>query len=342
MIEWYKGWADLPCRVERFTGSKLELRTASGYTRRTTELRLFGGGQVGYGEDIGFSKEQQADLESGGLPGLERCLPGERSLGEWSAVVAGLDLFPDGEPAEGIEGCYRVFGIESALLELAMKQSGEAWPNGSRSLRFVISRSVRKGAGFDHVERLLATFPGARFKLDVGPGLGAVEIARLREIGCVDVVDAKASGMAEGPVAEKFAVWLAALAEALPEVRIEDPPLTARTLETLAPIQDRITFDAPVVNGLALERWPIRPGAVHVKPARFGPLAKLLEFYADCRREGIEMVGGGLFELGPGRRHAQRWAQAFHPSAPNDLAPVGFHVTTPNPGLSVGPLVSIP
>ncbi len=297
---------------------------------------------MGYGEDVGFSKVEQADLQSGGLPAFERCLPAQRSLAEWSDQVAGLELFSGAGPAESIERAYRVFAIESALLDLALKQAGEAWPAANRPLRFVISRSVRKSAGFDHVERLLRSFPGARFKLDVGPELGAEEIARLGKLGCVDVVDAKASGMAEGPVAEKFATRLAALAEALPEVRIEDPPLTARALESLAPIQHRITFDAPVTNGLALEQWPIRPGAVHVKPARFGRLAKLFQFYAECRREDLEMVGGGLFELGPGRRHAGRLAQAFHPSAPNDLAPVGFHVVEPDPGLSVDPLTSIP
>ena len=297
---------------------------------------------MGYGEDVGFSKEEQSDLQRGGLPNFERCLPAERSLEEWSELVAGVDLFMGDGPAESIERAYRAFAIESALLELALSQAGEAWPKASRPLRFVISRSVRKAAGFDHVERLLRDFPGARFKLDVGPGLGTEEIARLGELGCVDVADAKASQMAEGPGAEKFAVWLAALAEALPEVRIEDPPLTGGALELLAPIQHRITFDTPVENGLALERWPIRPGAVQVKPARFGQLAKLFEFYAECQREGIELVGGGLFELGPGRRHAGRLAQAIHPSASNDLAPVGFHVAEPDQTLSVAPLTTPP
>jgi hypothetical protein len=60
--------------------------------------------------------------------------------------------------------------------------------------------------------------------------------------------------------------------------------------------------------------------------------------YEHCEREGIRMYGGGQFELGVGREHIQHLAAIFHPDGPNDVSPVGFHDTTPLPGLPVSPL----
>ena len=45
------------------------------------------------------------------------------------------------------------------------------------------------------------------------------------------------------------------------------------------------------------------------------------------------MACGGPFELGPGRGQIQYHASLFHPDAPNDVAPSGFNLPDPAPGL---------
>src|SRR4028118_1634372 len=46
---------------------------------------------------------------------------------------------------------------------------------------------------------------------------------------------------------------------------------------------------------------------------------------------GIGASGGGMFELGPGRGQIQYLASLFHPDAPNDTSPEGFHDPEPPP-----------
>ena len=47
-------------------------------------------------------------------------------------------------------------------------------------------------------------------------------------------------------------------------------------------------------------------------------------------------------ELGPGRGQAQYLASLFHPDTPNDLAPVGYNESEPQPGLPSSPLAPSP
>jgi hypothetical protein len=80
----------------------------------------------------------------------------------------------------------------------------------------------------------------------------------------------------------------------------------------------------------------VRPLMVNVKPSRFGTLKALLEAYDYLTAEGIGAYGGGQFELGPGRGQIQYLASLFHPDAPNDVAPTGYHEV--QPGLPTSPL----
>jgi len=77
---------------------------------------------------------------------------------------------------------------------------------------------------------------------------------------------------------------------------------------------------------------------VNVKPSRLGPLRELTAAYDYCAARGIEMYGGGQFELGPGRGQIQLLASLFHPDAPNDVAPSGFNAPEPAPDLPASPL----
>ena len=77
---------------------------------------------------------------------------------------------------------------------------------------------------------------------------------------------------------------------------------------------------------------------VNVKPSRFGGLRSLLNGYDYLAERGIGAYGGGQFELGPGRGQIQYLASLFHPDTPNDVAPGGYNLPDPAPGLPASPL----
>ena len=68
------------------------------------------------------------------------------------------------------------------------------------------------------------------------------------------------------------------------------------------------------------------------------PKREGFEFYDHCEARGIEIYGGGQFELGPGRGQIQHLASLFHPDAPNDVAPKEYNDGGPRPGLPQSPL----
>ncbi len=67
-------------------------------------------------------------------------------------------------------------------------------------------------------------------------------------------------------------------------------------------------------------------------------LQTLFDAYDYCREQGIDVYGGGQWELGPGRGHIQYLAALFHADAPNDVAPGGYNAERPAPGLPASPL----
>ncbi len=64
--------------------------------------------------------------------------------------------------------------------------------------------------------------------------------------------------------------------------------------------------------------------------------------YAHCESTDIQMYNGGMGELGVGRGQAQLLASLFHPDAPNDIAPSGYNLEDPPPGLPPSPLDPTP
>ncbi len=106
----------------------------------------------------------------------------------------------------------------------------------------------------------------------------------------------------------------------------------------MADERERITWDAGIHEWADVEALPFPPLALNCKPSRFGSVKRLFDFYDACAERGIKLYGGGQFELGPGRAQIQLLAALFHPDAPNDVAPDGFNVSRPVPGLPVSPL----
>jgi hypothetical protein len=312
----YDAVRDLKLVVERVELEPKEL-ALKHFTRRTTVVHLLGGGQEGVGEDVSYEEELQLAFTGDALPDLA----GEHTLDSFSALVADT-------PG------YRRWGLESAALDLALRQAGrslaETVGREPRPVRFVVSQSA--------VRELRELYPEIRFKLDASDSWTDEIVAELAETGAVDVVDLK--GLYEGdwldatPSAELYG----RVAEGFPDVWLEDARLTGETRPVLEPHLRRLTWDFPIHSVADVEALPFPPECLNSKPSRFGSVRNLLDFYDHCEANGIAVYGGGQFELGPGRGQIQHLASLFHADAPNDVAPSAYNEGGPRPGLPQSPL----
>jgi L-alanine-DL-glutamate epimerase-like enolase superfamily enzyme len=334
--------ADLDVRIDGYDLEPLERDVSSAFTRRSTVIRLRGGGHEGLGEDVTYSGEDQARLQAAG-PDLP--LTGSWTLRSLSDHLAGLDLFP-APPEHEASHHYRTWAYESAALDLALRQAGvalhEVLGRPPRALTFVVSLRLGEPASIEPLRSRLEAYPTLRFKLDPTSDWDADLIARLVDTGAVDSVDFK--GLYAGSIVDQDAdpVLYRRVVEAFPHAWIEDPRLTPETDEILLPHRDRITWDANIHSVADIEALPFPPRMVNVKPSRLGPLRSLLGAYDHCWEHGIGMYGGGQFELGPGRGQIQYLASMFHPDTPNDVAPMGYNDPRPGPGLPASPLQPAP
>ena len=312
----YDSVKDLTVAVERVELEHLDL-TLKHMTRRTTVVHLHGGGHEGVGEDVSYEEDLQLAFTEDALPDLA----GERTLDSFSALVAD-------QPS------YRPWGLESAALDLALRQNGlslgEAVGREPRPVQFVVSQSDAAG--------WRAVSPEIRFKLDASDTWTDDVVAELAATGAVDVVDLK--GLYEGdwvdatPSAELYG----RIARAFPDAWLEDPRLNEETDPVLEPHRDRITWDFPIHSVEDVEGLAFAPVCLNSKPSRFGSVKRLFDFYDYCAEHGIAIYGGGQFELGPGRGQIQHLASFFHPDGPNDVAPREYNAGGPRAGLPESPL----
>jgi L-alanine-DL-glutamate epimerase-like enolase superfamily enzyme len=335
----YAQLADLPLRIEGYTLAGLELEVSSGFTRRTTIVRLQGAGAEGVGEDVTYDADDQLRFQERLATGLP--LAGEHTLASFAELLEGLDVFPE-PPSSEVYRSYRRWAFESAALDLALRQAGrslgQALGRTPRPVTYVVSTRATD------LKPLLSRYPDLRFKLDPTPewtdelvaGLpaDAVVVADLKGAYVGTVVD-------NPPNAELYR----RVAEAFPGAWIEDPALTPETDEVLRPHRDRITWDAVIHSVADVEALPFPPRTLNVKPSRFGTLRALLAFYDHCETQGIALYGGGQFELGPGRGQIQYLASLFSAEHPNDVSPVEFHSPEPPadaPGSPLAPASDAP
>jgi len=307
---------DLQLVVEGFELEPKEL-PLQHFTRRTTVVHLRGGGQEGVGEDVSYEEDLQLAFTRDALPDLV----GEHTIDSFSALVAA-------QPG------YRVWGLESAALDLALRQAGAslaaAVGRTAKPVTFVVSQSA--------VGELRELYPALRFKLDASDSWTDEVVAELAATGAVDVVDLK--GLYEGewvdatPTAELYG----RVAQAFPAAWLEDARLTDETGPVLEPHRRRLTWDFPIHSVADVEALPFPPECLNSKPSRFGTVQRLFDFYDYCEAHEIAVYGGGQFELGPGRGQIQHLASLFHPDAPNDVAPKEYNDGGPRPGLPQSPL----
>jgi hypothetical protein len=336
----YETIATLPLRIEGYALQGLARTVSSGFERKSTIFVLQGGGQEGHGEDVTYEPEAHDAQQQAG-PVLE--LAGEWTFDSFSEHLATLDLFPGFVPQQEVYRSYRRWGLESAALDLALRQADtslhELLGRTPEPVTFVVSSRMGDPPTIAPVQRRLAAYPKIRFKLDATPDWPEELIVALQETGAVDSIDFK--GAYKGTIVDTPTDpdFYRHIAQSFPEAWLEDPDLDGEDARNaLAPFQDRITWDAPIHSVSDILAAPVIPRTVNLKPSRFGSVKSLFEGYEFCEQRGMGAYGGGQYELGVGRGHVQLLAALFHPHAPNDIAPGGYDALDPEPGLPESPL----
>jgi len=334
--------AQLPVQIEDYALDPLQANVSSEFTRKSTVIRMLGGGEQGVGEDVTYDAEDHDVLQAAG-PALP--LAGSWTIASFSEHLAGLDLFPE-PPQREVSRRYRTWAYESAALDLALRQAGTtlhaALGREPQPVRFVVSLRLGEPPSIEPVSGRLALYPTLRFKLDPTSSWDEALIAQLQATGAVDSVDFK--GLYTGTIVDQPAdpVLYERVVTAFPQAWIEDPKLTPEIDALLAGHRERFSWDAPIHSIEDIEALPYPPRSVNIKPSRLGGLRNLLDAYDYCAEREIANYGGGQFELGVGREQIQYLASLFHGDAPNDVAPTGFNLPRTPTGLPSSPLPPAP
>jgi hypothetical protein len=319
--------AGLPLEVEKVGEGRLSVDVSTEFSRVTTVVLLRGGGHEGVGEDVTYTAE-----DHDWFPEFEP--RGRTTLSEFTESLDSLRLF-DGEPRMAASKDYRRWALESAALDLALRQNhlsfGAAVGREYRPVRFVVSTRADAFAWLEHI-------PDLELKLDPENDWDRPFMERLAATGRVRVLDLKAYYRGTVVDLEPDPELYRAVAELFPEAVIEDAWLEGECGDVLRGEEGRLSFDAPIHSLDDLLALPVRPGRLNVKPSRFGTIRRLLDCIDHCEANGIAMYGGGQFELGEGRRQIQALASLFYPDGPNDVAPADYNVGEPRPGLPRSPL----
>ncbi len=330
----YERLCDLPLTVERYQLEPLRLDTQN-FVRHSTVVHLHGPAGTGSGEDITYAEESQLDFQQ---HGRELSLAGEWTVESFSRHLDGLDLRTS-TVDDHAAPLHRRWAFESAALDLALRQAGKSLGEALGRTPKPLTFSVSLGLG--RLETVRSRYPDARFKVDLAENWTEETVDMLAGLGCVDVVDLKGQyrGSFKGPGAnpEQYR-WIA---EKLPEVWLEDPWLDENTRPVLAPHRERITWDATLHAVADILQCEHPPRCVNIKPSRFGFVSELMRTYEYCEGRGIEMYGGGQFELGVGRGQIQLLAALFHPETPNDVAPSAYNDVDLRADLPVSPLAEV-
>ena len=335
----YDRLAALDLEIDSYEFELRERDTSSGFTRTTTTVSLHGAGKTGRGEDVTYDSEPHYRLkeEETNLP-----ITGAETFAAFAEQLADVDLFFGEEPGNSIFRNYRRWAFESAALDLALKQAGiDLATRLDRSyspVRFIVSTRLEEPPTGDRVTRWLDRDSSLEFKLDPTDQWSPDLIDRLAETGAVRTLDLK--GKYEGTDVDQSAdpALYQRVIEGFPDALIEDPDLTEETRPLFDGEKNRVSWDYPIRGIDSVEQLQWGPRWLNIKPSRFGSVESLLDTIEYCQKRGIQLYGGGQFELGVGRQHLHTLASLFYPDGPNDVAPAGYNAPEPPSELPGSPL----
>ncbi|MGM0606352.1 MAG: hypothetical protein ACQETB_11875 [Halobacteriota archaeon] len=320
----YDRLADLTLSIDAADRTSRRRETSSDFTRVTSTFALLGGDTFGAGEDTTYDA---ADHDSLADP-LPFDFTGEYTFDAFSRSLEDLDLFPGGGPEHDSSIAARRWAIESAALDLALKQNdtdlATALDRTLSPVRFVASTRLPNG-DTARVEEILDRNPTCEFKLDPTDEWDEATFSRLSALDAVRVLDLKGQyegrDVAQNPDPDRYR----AVFETFPNAIVEDPAVDPSVRALLERNADRLSWDAPIRGVGDLRELPFEPTWCNIKPSRFGTVRSLLETIEYCEEREISMYGGGQFELCVGRAHVQLLASLFYPDGPNDVAPRAYN-----------------
>lgn len=326
-------------RVSVLKGKQDAPPSDSGFTRPCTRISLHDEGVTGVGEDVTYDRgDHQAFVNSlNELP-----LAGTYTIASFSEVLDEIDLFPTGDPDGEASRAYRRWAVESAALDLALKQAdtdlATALGQEYDPVRFLVSTRLEEPPTADRVTQWLDLNPELEFKLDATSAWTADLIDTVAATAAVRIIDLK--GQYTGTMVDQSAdpVFYRRIIEAFPDALIEDPRLTSETRPLFEGHEHRISWDASITDVPSIQDLPFTPHWLNIKPSRCGTIETLLDVIEHCLDNGIQMYGGGQTELSVGRQHLHGLASFFYPDAPNDIAPRRYNDPEPVSGLPTSPL----
>lgn len=336
-MSYYDAFKDLPLKIESSELVRHELAVSSGFDRVTTEIALTGGGHTGRGEDVTYDTLDHDVLQKDANIDLTF----EGSFDEFSKHLLTLPLWA-APPILEVSVNYRIWGFESAALDLALRQNGltfdEALGIEPQPVRFILSVRLGDPPEISRVNNWLAVAPWLEFKLDAENTWSDELIAELGASGKVASVDLKSFYVGTPVDNPPTARLYEAVVDNFPDAWIEDGGFTEETRPILERAIDRLTWDAPMHGVTDIEALEYPPKGMNIKPSRFGPLSELLAVIEYCDAHEIEMYSGGQFELSVGRPHLHAIASVFFADTPNDAAPVHYHGNDPVENAPSSPL----
>jgi hypothetical protein len=322
--------ADLPLRIEATARTRQSRDTSSGFTRATTTFELRGDDVVGRGEDVTYDTEDHDALAEVPDAHFDDALAGEWTFGAFSAALDGLDLFPSAPPERPSSRHYRRWALESAGLDLALRQAdtdlASVLGRARSSVRFVVSTRLGDPPPTDRVETILDAHPDLGLKLDPTSDWTEALVDELGATGAVRLLDLKGhytgTTVDQPPDVDLYERVIGGF----PDAVVEDPAITDETRPVVEGARDRLSWDAPITGVESVRELPFEPNWLNVKPSRFGTVESLLETVEYAADNDVNLYGGGQFELDVGRAHIQTVASVFYPDAPNDVAPGGYNL----------------
>lgn len=354
----YDALADLPLTIDGYTFEFRE-RTCAGdfarisvllgtqdatpgephFTRPCTRISLYGMEVEGIGEDVTYDVADHRSLINAPI---EFPFAGSYTIDSFSEALDDIDLFPTTEPTREASRAYRRWAVESAALDLALKQAdtnlGTALGREYEPVRFIVSTRLGDPPTADRVTQWLALNPELEFKLDATSAWTPELIDRLVKTDAIRIIDLK--GQYAGTMVDQPAdpLLYRRILDAFPDALIEDPILTDETRPLFDGSEYRVSWDAPITDVVSIQNLPFSPDWLNIKPSRCGTVETLLDVIEYCLDNEIQMYGGGQTELSVGRQHLHALASLFYANAPNDTAPRRYNDPEPIPGLPTSPL----
>ncbi|SHG57157.1 enolase-like domain-containing protein [Halobaculum gomorrense] len=333
----FRAIADLPLTIESVALRRRARDTSSGFERVSTTVRLRGDGELGRGEDVTYdaldhdalfaTPERDPRTTADGVDFAD-AFAGEWTFREFSRRLDDVDLFPMGAPERKTGHAYRRWAVESAAMDLALRQSDTDLASilGREREPVTFAASTRLGdpPSADRVTAIADRVPGIGFKLDPTDDW-TDEVVSALPTEQVRVLDLK--GLYEGTDVDQepdatFYEWVL---ESFPNAVIEDPAITDETRHVFEGQEHRVSWDYPITDIESVEALPWEPAWLNIKPSRFGTLEALSDTLEWARERDVRLYGGGQFELGVGRDQLHALASVCYPDGPNDVAPRAFN-----------------